>query len=312
MIRLSHHCGGRNAIRQRIPTALARLALAGALIGLAGCGMLRTATPDAAPTTLSQLQADADHVSIEAAEAKLAAGRDTEAQDDFTRLLAGDPTDARARIGLAESLLAGGDYANAMAVFRSLPADAGYRDRILQGEGTALLQLGQADAGGALLLQSVRGDPNQWRSWNGIGQYYDGKQQWASAASAYERALELSRGAPIVLNNQGMSLLLQQRFGDAAGKFATALKLDPHLATARTNLRLALAWQGRYDEAAAGASQNELGDVLNNVGYVAMMRRDYDQAQSYLVRATEASPTYNKLAWDNLKKLEQLSGRPVQ
>ena len=42
-----------------------------------------------------------------------------------------------------------------------------------------------------------------------------------------------------------------------------------------------------------------------------MMRRDYDQAQSYLLRATEVSPTYNKLAWDNLRKLELVSGRKI-
>src|SRR5262249_32887177 len=115
----------------------------------------------------------------------------------------------------------------------------------------------------------------------------DAKQQWASAQSAYDRAFQLSHGAPIVLNNQGMSLMLQKRYAEAAGKFTAALRIDPHLATAETNLRLALAWQGRYQEASAGASQAELGDVLNNIGYVAMMRRDYDEAQSYLLRATE-------------------------
>ena len=292
--------------------AIVRGAFAGAWLGLSSCSLLQNNPPaDNTPATLGQLQADAEHVSIAAAEAKLAAGNYTQAQDDFTRLLLGDPTNARARLGLAEALLAAGNYTDALTVFKSMPDDAGYHDRVLQGEGMALMQLGQIDAGGELLFQSVRGNAGQWQSWNGIGQYYDAKQQWSSAQSAYDRAFQLSHGAPIVLNNQGMSLMLQKRYTEAADKFAMALRIDPHLTTAKTNLRLALAWQGHYQEASAGASQAELGDILNNIGYVAMMRHDYDEAQSYLLRATEVSPTYNKLAWDNLKKLELVSGRKI-
>ena len=311
MTQCRHGCRSRSTFGHGRWRALANAAFVAALIGLTGCGLTKTPPPDPAPATLNALQADAEHVSINAAEADLANGRYVQAQDGFTRLLLGDPANNRARLGLAETLLASGEYSDALAVFRTLPDDPGYHDRVLLGEGMALMQLGQTDAGGALLLESVRGSPDQWKSWNGIGQYYDTKQQWAAADSAYQRALALSHGAAIVLNNQGMSLMLQNRYADAAVRFSMALKADPRLAIARTNLRLALAWQGRYDEAAAGAEQNELGEVLNNIGYVAMMRHDYDQAESYLLRATEASPTYNKLAWDNLKKLQLVSGRQI-
>src|SRR5690349_5612898 len=202
------------AAAHRARSAFVGAAFAGALIGLTGCDTTPKGPVDNTPSTLSQLQADAENVSIAAAEAELAAGRYTQAHDDFARLLAGDATNVRARLGLAETLLAAGNYADALAVFKSVPDNAGYRDRVLQGEGMALMQLGQLDAGGELLLQSVRDNPNLWQSWNGLGQYYDAKQQWPSAQSAYDRAFQLSHGAPIVLNNQGMSMMLQKRYAE--------------------------------------------------------------------------------------------------
>ena len=54
----------------------------------------------------------------------------------------------------------------------------------------------------------------------------------------------------MILNNQGMSLLLQHRYAEAAAAFEQAIAHDPTMETARANLRIALAWQGRYDEAA--------------------------------------------------------------
>jgi Flp pilus assembly protein TadD len=77
----------------------------------------------------------------------------------------------------------------------------------------------------------------------------------------------------------------------------------------RANLRLALAWDGRYAEAVAGAQPRELADVLNNVGYVALLKGDHKQAEAYLTRAMETSASHHDHAWHNLSHLVTAKGQ---
>jgi Flp pilus assembly protein TadD len=290
----------------RISGLSARLVAACAALSIAACN---TPTTPEHEQSLLEFQADAAHVNIAEADADLAAGRYIAARDRYARLVAGDSTNEKAKLGLAESLLALGDYTNALGAFRLLDSDPAYHGAVLQGEGVALMGLGQVDAAGPLLLEAVKADPGSWRSWNALGQYYDVKQQWAYARTAYDNALTAKGGAPVVLNNLGMSLMLQKKYAEAGSKFEAALKLQPGLAAARNNLRMALAWQGRYEDAATNPGRDEAADVLNNVGYVALLRGDYAQAQIYLLKATEVSPSFNKVAWDNLRLLEAMSTR---
>jgi Flp pilus assembly protein TadD len=103
-----------------------------------------------------------------------------------------------------------------------------------------------------------------------------------------------------------MSLLLQRRYREATDMFQKALAADPGLGIARANLRIALAWQGRYDEALIGAASAERANALNNVGYIAMLRGDYQAAQKYLAQALTGSPTYQEQAARNLDMLKLL------
>ena len=47
-------------------------------------------------------------------------------------------------------------------------------------------------------------------------------------------------------------------------------------------------------------------EANNNLGYIAMMKGDYDKANVYLQEAIKLSPHYYKKANDNLKHLEAL------
>jgi Flp pilus assembly protein TadD len=46
--------------------------------------------------------------------------------------------------------------------------------------------------------------------------------------------------------------------------------------------------------------------ILNNIGFIAVMRGDYDNAEAYLLRAMEADPRYNETAARNLTYLRQV------
>lgn len=101
-------------------------------------------------------------------------------------------------------------------------------------------------------------------------------------------------------------MLMQGRVDAALADLGAALRHDPALRPARENMRLALAWDGQYTLALAGAEDDDLARALNNVGYVALLRGDHDKAEALLLRAIEADPAYNAVATRNLAYLMRL------
>lgn len=53
-------------------------------------------------------------------------------------------------------------------------------------------------------------------------------------------------------------------------------------------------------DALAGVGMAQLPEVLNNLGYVAMVKGDLPVAEAYFTRAIEASPSYYRIAAENL------------
>lgn len=289
------------------------------LIG-AGCALLLVAACGPMPTEepLHASMADLmvgglDGVTLGQAEEHLAAGRLQEARKAFARLATtaqGDEA-ARVRVGLADAMRLSGDAAGALDLYDTVLDVPALRRRALLGKGLALVARGDGSGGGEVLETLVAEDPGQWRAWNALGVCRDGRQEWSGAAEAYAMALKAQPQSPIVLNNSGTSLLLQGRFGEAAERFQAALRQDAKQQTVRNNLRLALAWQGRYRDALAGPVSDTEGTVLNDVGYVALLRGDYDKARGYLLKSMDRSPRFNAVAWNNLTVLDQMDLKPL-
>jgi Flp pilus assembly protein TadD len=103
--------------------------------------------------------------------------------------------------------------------------------------------------------------------------------------------------------------MIRRKFPDAVEAFQTALRLQPNFETAQMNLRISLAMQGRYQEAAAGMHGKQAPAALNNVGFAAMVRGDYKSAEAYLVQALDASPSQYETASRNLQHLKVLEGQ---
>lgn len=253
---------------------------------------------------------------IEEAEALLEMGRPKVAHLRFRLILAAEPGNERAKLGLGEAYLALRDHGKAAAVFRDLSQVDTVRAAALQGYGIALLAMEQREAALKALSEAVEIDATLWRAWNALGMLHDYRADWASARESYEKALA-HEDAEIAMihNNMGFSYLLEGKHTEAAEQFMEALDVRPDFTVALVNLRLALAWDGKYLEAISGADRKNLRSVMNNVGYVAMLRKDYSRARAYLTRAMEVSPSFYEVAWKNLESLktfEELSApRPV-
>jgi len=212
-----------------------------------------------------------------------------------------------------ELLLARGQLADSLTMFRSVASDPVERPMALEGEGLALSLLGKSDEALADLKQATVLDKSLWRAWNGLGREYDMRKDWKLSQAAYTQALAApGANAAIVLNNRGYSHLLQKQNELASADFVAALEKDPALVAARTNLRLTMAIEGHYDRASVTGLGDDRAAVLNNVGLAAAIRGDYNEASKLLNAAIEAKGKYYERASDNLQLTKELQARGQQ
>jgi Flp pilus assembly protein TadD len=299
------------ATRAQCRWSLRRFGLmAAVLVTLAGCGT----TQPPAETAVRPTAAQSQEAILTAVEADIDARRFQLAQQRLAGLNAETVATARARYAVAEVLLGLDRPKDALKEFEAVQTDEAFHARAWQGMGQALLAMGNTTAAISQLNSALEADPSLWRSWAALGRAYDIEKRWSEAAAAYDKGLAVCPNPALIVNNIGMSLLLQKQYAQAAAEFEKAMVQDPTLEAAKSNLRIALAWQGLYDQALAGLQQPERPDALNNVGYVAMLRGDYKEAQQYFSQALESSPTYHNSAAMNLEALRTLvkSKQPAQ
>lgn len=210
-----------------------------------------------------------------------------------------------ARLGMGEVYLATNRSNDAIAVFSGLVANENLADKALQGSGLAYLALRDLEQAKTQLIKAVELNEKLWRAWNGLGIIYDARQDFENAEKAYQSALLINEKDGIIYNNYGMFYMAQEKFKKAEQQFIVALNYSPELEIAETNLRFSLAWQGKYLEALSGLKENDWSQALNNVGFIAYMRGDLVQAEAYLIRAIEMSPSFYVAAHRNLKALHE-------
>lgn len=279
--------------------------LLGVVGSVAACSTLQSSKVAAPP------RPSASSTLLALPEASLESGRYDDALRQYQAVLANDPDNHQAKLGIAEVQLATNNNQTAADLFTELAQNPDLKARALQGKGLALMKLGQREAAQKALEEAVAADKTLWRAWNALGPLYDGTAAWDKADAAYNQALDILPGSAVIENNYGFSLMLRKDFPAAVAAFQKALKASPTLEAAKMNLRLALAMQGHYDEAASGIQGKDAPAALNNVGFAAMLRGDYKQAEGYLVQAQDASPSEYAAASKNLQQLKALEGQPA-
>lgn len=208
----------------------------------------------------------------------------------------------------AELALAGGSLPEAAEAFTGL-MDGPLAALARQGLGITRLREGKENEARPLLEQAVATDPGLARAWNALGVLADKARDWPAADLAYGKAVAAAPQDAGILANRGWSQLLRGRHEAAERDLVAALKLQPALKKARTNLALARAMQGRYQEAFLLSDKTSLATDLNTVGYAAMMRGDLVVAEAYFNRALSLNPQFDRAAWANLQYLAELKAQ---
>ena len=157
------------------------------------------------------------------------------------------------------------------------------------------------------LRLALEDSPNDPRLWNALGKLHDNNANWLDALDVYIQALTVAKQAgsstAAVVNNMGMSLLMQGRKKEALAKFKQANKSNPDMPVYDNNLRLAQTLSGKTKTALKGLSEIRAAQIYNDVGVIAQAQGKPKQARYFYKKAIEQSPIYFVVAEKNLAGL---------
>jgi Tfp pilus assembly protein PilF len=212
----------------------------------------------------------------------------------------------------AEMALASGSLPEAADGFTGL-LDGPLAAAARQGLGITRLKQGRAAEAKTELELAVAADPKLARAWNALAVLADRAKDWPASDAAYAKAIAAAPNDASLLANRGWSMLLRGHHVAAEQDLAKAMQMAPGLGQVRTNLALARAMQGRYQDAFQLSDKKTLAVDLNTVGYAAMARGDLAVAEAYFNRALSLNPQFDRTAWENLQYLTALkSGKQQQ
>jgi Flp pilus assembly protein TadD len=246
-----------------MPRMLARAAMTSAVVALSACAgnpLADSSTP--APAAKTAAKAPAAKTAPVAAQA-------TQQQNEaaVANAIAAASVSLEAELARAQKLRAQGNYAEATKTLGQLVLVAPDDARVVGEYGKVLVQqAGRSDDAIAFLKRAVSLKSNDTTLYSALGVAYDQADDPKNAKAAYDKALALHPGDPVVLNNYAVSRML-------AGDYDGAQKL---LAQAE----------------AAGASNPK---VASNLQLLAQMRAS-KSATSALAGPKSAAPAAQKSA----------------
>ena len=157
--------------------------------------------------------------------------------------------------------------------------------------------------------KALKYDPRSLQATHRLAVIYDSQGDVVRAQSGYKHALELSPKDPALLNDMGYFCYERGRWSEAEDWLRKALAADPKNARARINLGMALAQQGKSQEALAAfnkvvgpaEAQANLGMILAQCGQLEEAKKALQQSltlepaskvvQAALARLEKPAPT---------------------
>ena len=241
------------------------------------------------------------------AETSLSQGKSSDALFYYQEILKAEPGDREALIRCGQIYLNVGLPELAEEHYARVLAANADDVEALEGRGFSRIRLYQYRQAKSDLQRASSLDANRWNAWNGLGVVADMEGQYEQAGDYYRKGLGVLPNYPPLINNLGYSLIMAHRYQEAEKVLRSGLLYDPDFHRLKNNLGIALAWQGKYQVALVTMAP-VIGEALayNNVGYIAMLREDYEKATEFFEMALKSSPTYYLRAAQNLDRARQL------
>lgn len=220
----------------------------GLVLGLAGCGH------DSAFSMFSSQAAEppmaaSEQSFLSLADSLAARGNHSAAIALYRRAHTRTPFDHRPLLGLGRSLMALGEYESAArALTRAWERDE-TNPHILSGLGASYLYLGKTGLAVRNFERAVATGSAPVDTYSGLGIARDLMGRHAEAQDAFDAGLAIYADNPVLLSNKALSLALAGASGEAITILDPLVRSARAEARDRQNLSLALAFEGRTQDA---------------------------------------------------------------
>lgn len=183
------------------------------------------------------------------------------------------PDDVAMALGLARNLRYAGQAKMAVDSLDKAAGKFGDVTAFKVERGKANLAVGNVNDAVRFLIDARARDEGNWEIHAALGIAYDLLESFAKARASYERALALSKGNPVVLNNMAISAALAGDIDRAIAILEKAPKAARHSPQIRQNLALFYGIKGDMDKAEALARMDlDEASVRNNLAVFARLR----------------------------------------
>ncbi len=277
------------------------LAVCFLVVGLSACAT------DQAIEEISQefvIPDDIEEVVFQAKKAEIQ-GQYQKAIEQYKEALEKNEADLAARVGLAGVYLRQGVLKEAEVMLTSVITDKACLELKKESD----VQLETASLADAIENREERKKRSEYCgvAWNGIGVIFDISSDYVEAEKHYLEAISYKPDDAAFYNNYGYSLIMAHRYEEAEEILRQGFSLAPNSKRIRNNLAFSQAWARKYDQALETFSETlDDPEAYNNIGYIALLSRDYGKAIDLFEYAIELSPAYYVKASYNLKKAQRL------
>jgi Flp pilus assembly protein TadD len=222
----------------------------------------------------------------------------------FQRALSQEPDRVDFRRGLAKSLIRAGRAAEALPILEKLTAskDATSEDRLDYAD--ALIRNNAWDKA-EVQLRQIPPTYETYDRYRLEAMVADSNKDWARADSFYETAAGMTTKPAGIYNNWGYSKLTRGEYSGAEDLFLQAITYNSELFTAKNNLILARAAQGKYSLPPIHLTQTEKAELLYTMAIAAIKKGDVDVGHGLLLEAIDIHPQHFDAAVRALDALER-------
>ena len=151
--------------------------------------------------------------------------------------------------------------------------------------------------------RTVEIDPDLAEAYMSLGLvkfYYD--HDWKGAEAAYQQAIKINPGIPLIHQRYGTFLMLLSRFDEAIAEFKLCCKLDPLSVQPNVGFAVCLALMERYDEAI-----KQIQTTINlephyypgqmSLGFIYLYKGEYQEAIEKLNNSLQIEENNNVLGY---------------
>ncbi|MEN6431631.1 MAG: tetratricopeptide repeat protein [Smithella sp.] len=155
------------------------------------------------------------------------------------------------------------------------------------------------------LSEAIKLNDGLWQAHALLGVVLDAEKNDTEAEKEYLKAIAIQPDSAAVYNDLGISRYVTGKFDKAAEAFLKAFNLAPDNRRICNNLGLALYRLGNTEDALEAFKRGG-GEAAayNNIGYLQMKDKQYNNALASLEKAVDANPSYYTRAQKNIDKVK--------